>query len=246
VEEFNDKPFSQFIDWYNEQRQYSLKVNIRGLSPDFFTLSTVDDNGPSARTLVLREKTEDEGFIFITNKNSRKGRLLGDHPESVCLFCWHSDTYIRQIRITGSLSQTSEERRHQLFYSLPISWQLGYHAIKEQGKPLEEEDEEKIKQRFDHLQSELQDKKVPVPDNYIACAVKPIEFEFYQSGDTLVSNERILYTIDNNHNNQWQKNQNYSINYIILEYLINFSVPLVQLTLVLKYKYNKCDLLFIK
>ena len=29
----------------------------RGLSPDFFTLATVDDNGPSARTLVLRVRS---------------------------------------------------------------------------------------------------------------------------------------------------------------------------------------------
>jgi len=82
---------------------------------------------------------------------------------------------------------------------------VGYHTIKDQGAPIEFEDEERMKEKFENLVHEWSDKKVPVPDNYIACAVKPIEYEFYQSGDTLVQNERLLYTIDNNSGNVWQK-----------------------------------------
>src|SRR6476620_10955348 len=69
-------PFLQFNKWFLEA--VDAKVN----EPNAMSLSTVSADGkPSSRILLLRNFNED-GFVFYTTYNSRKGGEISDNPHA--------------------------------------------------------------------------------------------------------------------------------------------------------------------
>ena len=69
-----DEPFAQFTVWFAE----ILAVSV--LEPTAMTLATATAAGrPSAR-MVLLKGFDEQGFVFYTNYDSRKGGELGANP----------------------------------------------------------------------------------------------------------------------------------------------------------------------
>ena len=75
-------PLEQFQQWLNEAMQSQLP------EPTAMTLATADAQGrPSAR-IVLLKGYDENGFVFYTNYESRKGRDLLVQPWASLLFFW--------------------------------------------------------------------------------------------------------------------------------------------------------------
>ena len=60
---------------------------------------------PAARTVLLKG-VDAHGFVFYTNKESRKGDELAANPRAALLFFWKS--LQRQIRIEGTVEQVTD------------------------------------------------------------------------------------------------------------------------------------------
>ena len=69
-----DNPMVQFQRWYDDAATAGLE------EPNAMTLATVDEHGqPDARIVLLRG-VDERGFVWFTNRNSRKGRELSANP----------------------------------------------------------------------------------------------------------------------------------------------------------------------
>jgi pyridoxamine 5'-phosphate oxidase len=94
--------------------------------PNAMTLATVGDDGrPSARIVLLRGYNDD-GFVFFTNYESRKGQELETNPHASLLLFWA--VLERQIRIEGTVSKVSAEESDAYFSLRPLGNRLGAWA----------------------------------------------------------------------------------------------------------------------
>ena len=113
-------PLDQFHRWFEEARRAEIA------EPNAMTVATADADGrPCARILLLKEYT-DEGFVFFTNYESRKGRELAENPQATLLFFWLE--LQRQVRIEGRVEKVSDAESDTYYRQRPLGSRLGAHA----------------------------------------------------------------------------------------------------------------------
>lgn len=125
-------PREMFLAWLEE---YRLLGNSDSTA---FALSTVSKDGTPDSRIVLLKEIRDEGFVFYTNYNSKKGRDISNNPNVHALFFWPEIE--RQIRIKGKVKKISRIESEKYFSSRPKLSQLG---------ALSSNQSEKIKSRID-------------------------------------------------------------------------------------------------
>src|SRR5262249_24566985 len=110
-------PFQQFAAWFQEGLTCGMT------EPTAMTLATVGADGrPSARVVLLKEYDE-QGFVFYTNYESRKGKELADNPAVALVFWW--PPLERQVRVEGDVQKVSREQSERYFRTRPLGSRLG-------------------------------------------------------------------------------------------------------------------------
>ena len=94
-EDLHENPFTQFRNWFD----YAL--DQKTLEPNAMTLATITPDGKPAARIVLLKGFDENGFVFYTNYNSRKGEELIQNPHAALVFCWLD--LDKQIRIEAGL-----------------------------------------------------------------------------------------------------------------------------------------------
>src|ERR1700741_665782 len=83
----------QFGKWWKEAKESQIEeVNA-------MTLATCNSEGKPSARIVLLKGFSDEGFVFFTNYESRKGLELQQNPNASLVFFWKE--LERQVRIEG-------------------------------------------------------------------------------------------------------------------------------------------------
>ena len=84
-------PFELFAEWFAEARESEINDS------NAMTVATCTPDGrPSARMVLLKD-FDTRGFVFYTNKTSRKAGELNTNHHAALLFHWKS--LRRQVRI---------------------------------------------------------------------------------------------------------------------------------------------------
>ena len=75
----HNNPFDQFTEWFD------FAKNNAAFEPNAMTLSTVANNQPSCRVVLLK-KFDNNGFVFFTNYNSKKAQEMHENPKVAATF----------------------------------------------------------------------------------------------------------------------------------------------------------------
>ena len=164
-----DDPFALFQAWFAEARETEPNDS------NAMALATVGADGqPSVRMVLLKGHGPD-GFVFYTNRESRKARELGEGSKAALLFHWKS--LRRQIRIEGVGTFATDAESDAYFASRSRDSQLGAWAS-DQSRPLA--DRATFEARYEEMRARFAGQDVPRPPHWGGYRVSPQAIEFWQ------------------------------------------------------------------
>ncbi len=175
-------PFARFKLWLAEaEASESIDPNA------MIVVTATPDGKPSARAILLKG-VDDRGFVFYTNKQSRKSDELAANPAIFLLFYWKS--LGRQIRIEGEVEDVTDAEADAYFASRPRISRLGAWAS-DQSRPLSDRTE--LERRLAENEAKFPDDDIPRPPYWSGYRVIPSIFEFWQGMDFRL-HDRTTYT----------------------------------------------------
>jgi pyridoxamine 5'-phosphate oxidase len=162
-------PVPMVRSWLEEAEADGIRL------PNAIALATADADGrPSIRHVLLRGIDAD-GFVFYTNRASRKGRELAENPRAAFALYWRE--LDRQVTVSGDVVAVSHEESDAYFASRPREARLGAWAS-HQSEPLSSRDE--LLERYAEAERRFADADVPRPAYWGGYRVRPIAVEFWQ------------------------------------------------------------------
>ena len=165
-------PMAQFAGWLAQAQERGIP------EPTGMVLATTSAAGrPRARTVLLKAHGP-EGFTFYTNRTSRKGQDLREHPWACAVFPWYA--LGRQVTAEGSVRMMSQASSEPYFRSRPHGSQIGAWASRQSQVIGSRAD-------LDRRVAELEQRwpppaAVPMPGFWGGYLLIPETVEFWQSG----------------------------------------------------------------
>jgi pyridoxamine 5'-phosphate oxidase len=178
-------PLALFDAWFAEAR--AAEIN----DPEAMAVASVGANGQPSLRMVLLKGHGPDGFVFYTNRESRKGGELSAHPQAALLFHWKS--LRRQVRIEGSVAPVSDAEADAYFASRGRDSQLGAWAS-DQSRPLASR--ALFEQRFAEVQARFEGAAVPRPPHWSGFRVAPERIEFWSDRPHRLHERRLFVRED--------------------------------------------------
>ena len=186
--EYSKDPFELFKKWYD------LACETEINDPNAMTLSTISNSQPSSRIVLLKSHDQD-GFVFYTNSNSKKGQSIKENNNIALNFHWKTQN--RQIRIEGQVNMVSSEVADSYFESRPRGSQIGAWSSNQSH---ELTSRSQLIDKIKEFEKKYKDKNIPRPPSWNGYLVKPELIEFWQEMPFRV-HDRVLYF---NSSNYWK------------------------------------------
>lgn len=163
-------PLDQFRIWLHDA------VRARILEPNAMVLATVAlDGQPSTRSVLLKG-IESGGFVFFTNRSSRKAGEISANPRVSLCFPWVA--LQRQVVICGKVSAVSADADRAYWVTRPRESQIGAWASRQSSVIASRQELEAaaaaIEKRFPD--------EIPLPEFWGGYLVTPVTVEFWQGG----------------------------------------------------------------
>jgi pyridoxamine 5'-phosphate oxidase len=168
-------PFAKFNEWIAAAEQSEPN------DPNAMTVATATaDGAPSARIVLLKgidaAGVGRRGFVFFTNRESRKGGELAANPRAALLFHWK--TLGRQIRIEGGIEQATDAEADAYYATRARNSRLGAWAS-DQSRPLASRAE--LERRLAEYEARYPGEEIPRPPYWGGYRLIPARFEFWQN-----------------------------------------------------------------
>lgn len=178
-----EEPFVLFKQWFKEAETQEVA------EPNAACLATADEYGrPAARTVLVKDFGE-TGFVFFTNRDSRKGRALAVNPHAAMTFYWKS--IARQVHIEGGVVMLDDAESDAYYHTRPRGSRIGAWAS-QQSHPMEKR-EMLLGRVQDYEKKYAHDENIPRPPHWGGYRLAPVRIEFWQEGKFRL-HHRILYT----------------------------------------------------
>ena len=174
-------PFALFDAWYAEARASEPNDS------NAMTLATADADGQPSARMVLLKGHGPEGFVFYTNRESRKAGQLAANPRAALLFHWKS--LRRQVRIEGPVNRVSDAESDAYFASRSRDSQLGAWAS-DQSRPLDAR--ATFEARYEAMRTRFAGGDVPRPPHWGGYRVTPERIEFWLDREHRLHERRLF------------------------------------------------------
>ncbi len=186
-----DNPLDLFKEWYAEAKKTEIN------DPNALSLATVDENGAPSVRMVLLKDFSIKGFVFYTNLNSKKSEDIKKNPQ--VSICFHWKSILRQIRISGKVTNVSATEADKYYSSRGYDSRIGAWAS-DQSKVLK--DRQDLYNSIREYEKKYPDKNnVPRPSHWSGWCLNPYSIEFWLDGKSRI-HERLKYI---KNNNNWDK-----------------------------------------
>ncbi len=162
-------PFVQFQTWLRQANRAGLHQH------NAMTLATVDIEGKPSARMVLLDEVSDQGFIFYTSYDSRKGKELAQNPQAALVFSW-SHLY-RQVRVEGQVTRVDDDRCDAYFAGRSRQHQLTCWAFN-QSRVIRGRDE--LQRAVQEMRTRYGRGEIPRPTNFGGYSLTPKMIDFWQ------------------------------------------------------------------
>ena len=174
-------PFEQFGSWMAEAEKSEPN------DPNAMLVATSTPDGRPSLRAVLLKGVDRRGFVFYTNKESRKGEELAVNPHVALLFHWKS--LGRQIRIEGMVEHVTDAEADSYYATRARNSRLGAWAS-QQSRPLQSR--ALLERRLAEAEQRFAD-HIPRPGYWSGYRVLPERFEFWRDMPYRL-HDRTVYT----------------------------------------------------
>ena len=182
----SQEPFIEILNILEEAESANL-VDWNAMN-----ISSVDQiNQPSSR-MVLLKKISDDGLMFYTNYNSRKGNEIELNPKVAVNFWWRE--LKKQIRVEGLIEKASEEDSDDYFNSRPLKSRVSA-IISNQSSIISSYEDLTI--QIDNYLEQNDESSIERPDHCGLYNVIPNAVEFWQERENR-THERLKYLLTEN------------------------------------------------
>ncbi|MDO8278284.1 MAG: pyridoxamine 5'-phosphate oxidase [Burkholderiaceae bacterium] len=113
-------PLQQFDRWLNEAIQSQVP------EPNAMTVATVSGSLRPSTRVVLIKGYDEQGIVWYTNYESRKGREIAGNPYAALQFHWVE--LERVVRIEGLVERVSAEESDAYYKTRPLDSRIGAWA----------------------------------------------------------------------------------------------------------------------
>lgn len=186
-------PIVQFGRWLDDAVAAGLP------EPTAMTLATADaDSAPSARTVLLKDH-DASGFVFHTNRESRKGRDLAENPRAAAVFLWRP--LDRQVIVVGDVVAVTDTESDAYFATRPRVRQLGAWAST-QSSVLDSRAQ--LDEQLAAVELRFGDGPVPRPPYWGGFRIVPGTIEFWHAHPGRL-HDRIRYLRDGETPAPWRR-----------------------------------------
>jgi pyridoxamine-phosphate oxidase len=180
----SQEPILRTHDWIQE-----AKDKEAGL-PHALNLSSVSLEGQPSSRMVLLKRLSDEGLVFFTDYDGKKGQEIINNNKAALNFWWAKTN--KQIRIEGICKKVSNKESDDYFHSRPRGSQISALASK-QTETLESY--EGLLEKAKQIESDNEGKDIKRPDRWGGFVLKPNLFEFWTNQENRL-HKRELFTLN--------------------------------------------------
>lgn len=164
-------PFTEFRLWY------TMWLSTNPPDPAAMTLSTAGSDGIVSSRIVFLRDYDENGFVFVTNYNSIKGKQLHSNPHASLLFWWQQ--MAQQVRIEGTVEKISREQSEKYFHARVRENQISAWASQQSNKI---PGREYLLERFEKFEEKYSEREVDIPPYWGGYRLIPRWFEFWTAG----------------------------------------------------------------
>ena len=174
-------PVSKFQNWFDE-----AKIAEPAL-PEAMSVASVAANGRPSTRMVLLKQADEEGFVFYTNLNSRKGTEITANSNVALLFHWKS--LRRQVRIEGPAVPVDDAEADAYFATRDRGAQIGAWAS-DQSSSMDSRFE--LEKRVARFTTKFGTTKIERPPFWSGLRVVPDRYEFWSEARFRL-HQRLIY-----------------------------------------------------
>ena len=170
VRDLSPDPHAQFDTWFDEAAAGGVP------DPEQMALATSTLEGVPSVRMVLLKGHDARGFVFYTNRTSRKGAELLANPRAAAVLHWKP--LERQVRLEGTVEVVPDDESSMYFVTRPRESQIGAWASP-QSQPVA--DREELERRVAEVEGQFADEAdVPLPPFWGGYRIATTVIEFWQ------------------------------------------------------------------